>query len=668
VSALAVTYGLSPLGVEGSAAATAAADLSAFRDCQEFTKYMRAETAKEVGPYGYGPGPVLYKGAQPMTDARGGAPAPEAAAPQEAVGNNATGTNVQERGVDEPDVAKVDGSRLLTLTEGKLTMVQTAGTKPKLLDTLAFAEGEYPTELFVLPRNRALVIGSAWEPGPEARPTASKRAPGFAPDRYPSGTSQVALTLVDTSGTTMEVLRSARVTGNYVSARLSDGVVRIVFGSQPRIYFQPRAEAEPDAVAEARNRQTVRNAKTEAFLPERTIRSKDGKVLSRAPLVGCTDVRRPVRPSGTGMLSVLNLDTDKGVNLFDAKGTGIVANGDVVYASTKRLYVATTEGGWGWNRPWMGTTRKQASDQRVTAIHAFDATGRGISRYIGSGAVPGYALGRWAFSEHKGYLRVATTTGEPWAPPEQGQVSESRVTVLDETRDGLRKVGDVSGLGKTERIRGIRWFGDLAAIVTFRQTDPLYMVDLSKPARPRVRGELKIPGYSAYLHPTGAGQLLGIGQDADAEGRVTGLLTQAFDVSDVTKPTRTDKLGLGKGYTEVEHDSRAFTYLTGRRLAVIPAWVNQKVTCPPDAQCAAGGPGRPGFAGEISVPAAIGVVIDKSGNLTRAGKFIGDTQILRVIPIGDRLAAVTATSVYLLDPDGMKQISSVRISSQPQGR
>ena len=443
MSVLAVTYGLSPLGAEGSVAATAAADLSAFRNCQDFTRYMRAETEKEVGAYGYGNGPVLYKGgpAEPMTDARGGAPAPVAAAPGEAVGNNATGTNVQERGVDEPDVAKVDGSRLLTLNEGKLALVQTSGAKPKLLDTLAFPEGQYPTELFVLPRHRALVIGNAWEPSPEAKQSAGKRAPGFAPDHYPSGTSQVALTLVDTAGSTMEVLRSARVTGNYVSARLSDGVVRIVFGSQPRIYFQPRAEAEPDAVAEARNRNTVRNAKTEAFLPERTIRNKAGKVLSRVPLIGCTDVRRPVRPSGTGMLSVLNLDTDRGIDMFDARGTGIVANGEVVYSSTKRLYVATTEGGWGWNRPWTGSARKQAQDQRVTAIHAFDATGRGISRYIGSGAVPGYALGRWAFSEHEGYLRVATTTGEPWAPPEQGQVSESRVTVLDETRDGLRKVG-----------------------------------------------------------------------------------------------------------------------------------------------------------------------------------------------------------------------------------
>lgn len=662
VSLFAVAFGFSPLGVEGSVAASAAAGLSAFRSCDDFTQYMRTQADKEVGAYGFGGGPILYKGGAPMADSRGGAPTP-VAAPQEAVGNNATGTNVQERGVDEPDVAKVDGSRLLTLTEGKLVMVETAGKKPKVLDTLGFPEGQYPSELFVLPRHRALVIGTAYEQEPQSdQAMAGKR---FAPGGYYGGGSLVAMTLVDISGSSLKTLRSARVTGNYVSARLSDGVVRIVFGSQPRIHFTARTEGEPDAVAEARNRATVRQTKAEAFLPERQIFDAAGRAISKVPLLGCTDVRRPARPSGLGVLSVLNLDSDRGSKLFEhGEGVGIVANGDVVYASTKRLYVATTEGGFGWDRPWAGA-RKQATDQRVTAIHAFDATRRSVSEYVGSGSVPGYVLGRWAFSEDRGYLRVATTTGEPWAPPEEGKVGESRVTVLDETRDGLRKVGQVSGLGRGERIRGIRWFGDLAAVVTFRQTDPLYMVDLSNPTNPRVRGELKIPGYSAYLHPTGGGQLLGIGQDADSDGRLTGLLAQQFDVSNVAKPTRTDKLGLGKGYTTVESDSRAFTYLPGRRLAIIPAWVNQQVSCPPNAQCAAGGPGQPGFVGEISVPAAIGVLVGADGSLSRAGKFIGDSTIIRVVPIGDRLAAITATSVFLLNPNGLKQVGSVRTSSVP---
>jgi hypothetical protein len=313
--------------------------------------------------------------------------------------------------------------------------------------------------------------------------------------------------------------------------------------------------------------------------------------------------------------------------------------------------------------------RPDSNSQR-TKIHAFDVTGRSASPYLGTGAVPGYLLGRWAFSEHLGYLRVATTTGPPWATNDGGPVSQSSVIVLAEKGDRLVPVGSVSGLGKGERIRAVRWFDDLAAVVTFRQTDPLYLVDLSGPTKPKVRGELKIPGYSAYLHPIGDDRLLGVGQDADSTGRTTGLQVSSFDVSNTAKPTRTDKVGLGQGYTDVENDSRAFTYLPGRRLAVLPAWVMEQVKCPPNAQCMATsgpatdvkpGPGSgQGFVGQIQVPAAIGITVDSDGTLHRTGRFIGDSAVMRILPIGDRLVAITATSVVLLDPKNLKQLGAVR--------
>jgi uncharacterized secreted protein with C-terminal beta-propeller domain len=357
------------------------------------------------------------------------------------------------------------------------------------------------------------------------------------------------------------------------------------------------------------------------------------------------------------------MNMDKGGGSFDgARGSGVVGNGELVYSSANRLYVATTEGGWGRN--WDGSWRPE--EQR-TKIHAFDVTGRSASPYVGTGAVPGYLLGRWAFSEHAGNLRVATTTGPPWATNDGGPVSQSSVVVLAEKGRRLVPVGSVSGLGKGERIRAVRWFDDLAAVVTFRQTDPLYLVDLSTPAKPRVRGELKIPGYSAYLHPVGGDRLLGVGQDADAGGRTTGLQVSSFDISNAAKPTRTDKVGLGQGYTDVENDSRAFTYLPGRRLAVLPAWVMEQVSCPPNAQCMAAPGQGPGFVGQIQVPAAIGVTVDADGDLHKSGRFIGDSAVMRVLPIGDRLVAVTATSVALLDPKNLKLVGSVRTAPDPNG-
>ena len=111
----------------------------------------------------------------------------------------------------------------------------------------------------------------------------------------------------------------------------------------------------------------------------------------------------------------------------------------------------------------------------------------------------------------------------------------------------------------------MRYFGDIAAVVTFRQTDPLYLVDLS--GTPKVLGELKVPGFSTYLHPLGDGLLLGIGQDATKDGQVTGMQVSVFDISDLTRPTLRDRLPLGQGWSPALDDSRAFGYDPQRRQA-----------------------------------------------------------------------------------------------------
>jgi uncharacterized secreted protein with C-terminal beta-propeller domain len=176
-------------------------------------------------------------------------------------------------------------------------------------------------------------------------------------------------------------------------------------------------------------------------------------------------------------------------------------------------------------------------------------------------------LSQWSMSEHDGYLRVASTdTPEWWDGPE----SESMVTVLTTAGDELRVVGSVDGLGRGERIYSVRFFGDLGYVVTFRQVDPLYVIDLSNPERPKVRGELKIPGYSAYLHPIGDDALLGVGQDADLDGRVRGLQASLFDIADPDDPSRIDRYTMENGHSEVEWDHHAFLHDPSTGLTVFP--------------------------------------------------------------------------------------------------
>jgi len=130
---------------------------------------------------------------------------------------------------------------------------------------------------------------------------------------------------------------------------------------------------------------------------------------------------------------------------------------------------------------------------------------------------------------------------------------------------------DIDKLGVNEEIQSVRWFDDLAIVVTFRQIDPLYTVDLSEPTAPALLGELKIPGFSAYLHPVGEDLLLGIGQDATERGETTGSQASTFDISDLSDPRRVTALGLGiHRYSTVEDDPRSFTFLAEQRIALVP--------------------------------------------------------------------------------------------------
>ncbi|HET6951211.1 MAG TPA: beta-propeller domain-containing protein, partial [Acidimicrobiales bacterium] len=181
------------------------------------------------------------------------------------------------------------------------------------------------------------------------------------------------------------------------------------------------------------------------------------------------------------------------------------------------------------------------------------------------GNVDGYVLNQFAMSEQDGILRVATTRD-----PVGDDDSESAVTTFERREDKLVKLGEVAGLGKGERIFGVRFLGDVGYVVTFRQTDPLYTVDLSDPAAPAVTGELKILGYSAYLHPIGDGRLIGVGQDATEEGRQLGTQVALFDVRDAAAPTRVAQAVIPDASSEAEWDHHAFLWWPDTGLVAVP--------------------------------------------------------------------------------------------------
>ena len=161
-------------------------------------------------------------------------------------------------------------------------------------------------------------------------------------------------------------------------------------------------------------------------------------------------------------------------------------------------------------------------------------------------------------------LRAATTEGF-------SDNSQSHVTSLQARAGRLEKIGQVSGLGRGERIYAVRFIEDRGYVVTFRQVDPLYTLDLADPAHPRVRGELKILGYSAYLHPVGDPRAARHRPGRERGGRRQGTQLSLFDVDDPANPKLLHKVALGElTSSEAEYDHHAFLWWEPLRLAVVP--------------------------------------------------------------------------------------------------
>jgi Beta propeller domain len=537
------------------------------------------------------------------------AAAERAAAP--VAGVDYSTTNVQEQGVDEPDIVKTDGEKIVALANGKLRVVVLGKDKPDLVASLA-VEG---ASSLLLRGERAVVVSHTYGGG---------QLPTDARLIAPMPTKTV-LTDVDLSAPSRpRVVRTLTLDSSYLDARLVGSSLRVVLTSQPPIDFEPPSEPGPagDRAALERNRSKIRSSRARDWLPSYTLRSRRTGAKKTGQLLGCSHVARPSRFSGLGVLSVVTFDLGKGLVPVDTDG--VMTDGQMIYASKSSLYVVTQR----WTE--QGELENGKPPRQTTALHRFDISDPLRARYRASGEVTGYVINQFAMSDHDGVLRVASTEFPLWWGGAQTD-SESFVTTLEQRDGQLVKLGRQGGLGRGERIFGVRFIGDAGYIVTFRQVDPLYVVDLSRPSDPVVRGELKIRGYSAYLHALGPDLLLGLGQDATEEGRVLGTQVSTFDVSDPRRPALLRRVTLGKAWSEAEWDHHAFLYWPRTTLAVLPLQASV--------------PGRKGGEEFLSAAVVLRVrrtALDVEGMITHPGS----AGIRRSLVVGDVL--------YTLSDGGLK--------------
>ena len=631
--------------------------------CERFAEAVRAVAVEAVGPYGFAGSPSYAAGdaLAPTTTmlasgaaAAGGA---ERAAAAPRAGVDFSGTNVQEAGVDEPDTVKTDGRMLVSVVDGRLRVVDVT-SEPRLVGTLDLA---HVAGRLLLVGDRALVLSTGSGPIPELIPGA------------PAPRPTTIVTVVDLKDPARpSVARTHTIDGSYVDARLVGGVARIVTRSSPDISF-PRPSSgrvAPDDQATAANAEVVRKAAPAAFLPKGA---------------SCEDAFVPVEGAGVGTVAVQSVDPGAE---SPGPAVAVVASASTVYASATRLFVATNrhrgdaQGRTGGAVPF---------EPSRTAIHAFDITDPAKARYAGSGDVPGRLLNQFSLSEHDGVLRVATTidgtagsgrdpgipvpmpmpvprpgpsgrsTAPGTAPSSNGQTppatspvttvvtspatasvgaptqSESRVSILRPAGEEWVEVGAVGGLGRGERIYAVRFLGAAGYVVTFRQVDPLYVLDLRDVRSPKVTGELKITGYSAYLHPAGEGRLLGIGQEATDQGRRLGTQLSLFDVKDPASPTKLAGAVVAQGSSAAESDHYAFLFWPATGLVVAPV------------QSYGGDIQGRGFSRQPFVGAVAFKVGDRS--VAEAGRIThpGSTPIERTIVVRDRLLTVSRIGIAAND-------------------
>ena len=609
-AAVAIALAGGPEGLGGPEDAGASA-LEPFASCDEILEYADEHSwARNAYPYAISEDTAIAPAAM-AANSSARAVVPESGA----VGPGETGTNVQEAGIDEPDIAKLSGSTLFAIHRKTLSAYDVSGDEAVLLDELDLELDRAAGEANLLVAgDTALVTSSGYE-------------------------STVVTELDVSDPTAITATRELQLEGTQVSARLQGTTARLVIESQPDYPGlegnspapDPLPEEEPATGATGESGPLPEEDEDEpGWLPQASLIDLETEERATSPLIDCSEVSYPERFSGLGILSVLTLDLESGLEPADVDA--VMTDGSTVYASAESLYVATST----LTPPRDGvveeigrviapdTTMPAPGVSGETEIHRFAVSEEPATEYAASGSVRGRLIGQFAMSESEGALRVASTEGDAWA--EGPGESESMITVLNEEDGALVETGRVGGLGRGEEIYAVRFIGDMGYVVTFEQTDPLYTVDLSDPANPETTGELKIPGYSAYLHPVADGRLLGIGQDGTMTGGVTGAQASLFDVSDPARPDRIDQQSLSDGRyssSATEWDHHAFLYAPEHALAVIPV----------------SGYGRDSLRG------AVALQVDPGAGMTVVARLEDESQIQRMLVAGENLVTVSTRGV-----------------------
>ena len=453
-------------------------------------------------------------------------------------------TNQQVSGVDEPDLIEVDGNRFYAISGDRIVIFDTTDPgKPRELGSLhvegaargLFADGPHLVVLSSLgaPNPKRNCGLQCWERG--------ERSPG-------------RLTVFDVSDPRAPVsLRELEVSGYWLGARKIGSSVHVVthdeWNARPELNLElDHVPANPAAAWAAFEEKRRANRKALEPFDLSTPLPRAAETVPGLPRAITECNASLTAGEGGGFTSILSFDL---ADRRPARRTLVRGWPGPFYATDRRLYLTTPRGG-------------------DTRVHQLSLEGAS-SRHVASGMVQARIPSQFALDEHESFLRVVTTEG-----------TLSSLQVLHAQGSDLRRVGSVS-FGPREETRAVRFAGDRGYAVTFpgvgRRVDPLFAFDLSDPERPRVLGELEVPGFSTYVHPLDEGHLLTIGYDADRRsGAVRGMVIQVFDVTRPSHPRTVDRRLIGSAGTSSAAltNHLAFTYFSPKNLLLLPLTVCER--------------------------------------------------------------------------------------------
>ena len=525
-------------------------NLVAFDECGSLLRWAKSEAIKTG--WGYGFQSFNRRGGLAIADASGVAqrssaaesPQSPASSPLAASGGDAdtSGTNNQEVGVDEADFVKTDGKLLAAISAKFLRVAVREGANWRKAGKLELPDQEGEV---LLVGTRALVLQSVYEPIDPQKGDYRARA---------------LLIVVDLTNPDRPTISDRYdIDGQVQTARLiGDRVHVVVATSQQLPYVEPLiaenqvGDQYNEAVYKAASEAAIRRTTLKHWVPLGRHFNSTAKPGAERQAVACSATSRPATFGGNTTVTVLSLDPATSAKPISvASVVGVAAQN--VYVSPSAVYVTSHR--YIDDLPTSGGAP-------VTDVHRFTLASEGV-KYQGSGRIAGYVRDRYSMSEHEGVLRVVASNG--WA-----EASQTSVFTVRPVGDTLAPLGVVNGIGIAEQVQSVRFIGPFAYVVTFLRIDPLHVIDLRDPAKPRLRGELKVPGFSSYLHPLEGNRLLGVGHSATAEGRTTGLQLALFDISNPDAPREIKTVAMPGQHTEVDSDPRAFLWWQPTSLAAIP--------------------------------------------------------------------------------------------------